>query len=153
MPIDLLLEPPRSLARSGAHERRARLGLSSVACSPSEHAVELHLMKESAKESASSLRQLVQALRPPFAALGSSLFRGPSLAELREATNPFRVELERIHLSREVLGDEADPLFDDLEAAAREEGLLASGEPAEVTRRCWPLLRRWAHSIPRNALL
>ncbi|MCY0986405.1 hypothetical protein OV203_04645 [Nannocystis sp. ILAH1] len=153
VPIELLLEPPRSLVRKGAHERRARLGLSSVACSLSEHAVELHLMKESAKKSVSSLRELVQALRPPFAAIGSSLFRGPSLAELREAKNPFRVEFEKIYLSRELLRDKVGHLVEDLETASWEEGLLVSGDAAELTRRCWPILRRWAYSIPRNTLL
>lgn len=150
VPIDLLLAPPRSLVRRGARERQARLDLSSLPCSLSEHAVELYLTKECATKSVSSLRELVEGLRPPFAALGSSLFRGPSLAELREATNPFRVELERIYMSREVLRDEVEHLFDDLETAAWEEGLLVSGDPAEVTRRCWPILRRWAYSLPRD---
>ncbi|PCC70457.1 hypothetical protein SAMN02745121_06635 [Nannocystis exedens] len=146
-PIEVLLDPPRALGRQGAHERRAQLGTSVIGCSASEHAVELQLTKESGAKSLASLRELVQALRPPVAALGSSLFRGPSLAELREATNSFRVELEKIYLSREVLGDKGNGPFADLEAVAWEEGLLVSGNPGEVTNQCWPILRKWAYSV------
>ncbi|MFZ6185983.1 hypothetical protein [Nannocystis pusilla] len=149
VPLELVLEPSRSLVRQGAHERRLQLGVSSIACSASEHPIELLLSKESPKKSLASLRELVQGLRPPIAALGSSLFRGPSLAELREATNPFRVEMERLYMSREALQDKADDPFADLEAVPWEEGLLFSGDPAELTRRCWPLLRKWAFSVPR----
>lgn len=149
LPLELLLEPSRSLVRQGAHERRLQLGISSIACSASEHAVELLLSKESPTRSLASLQELVQGLRPPVAALGSSLFRGPSLAELREATNPFRVEMEKLYMSREVLQDKADGPFADLQAVPWEEGLLFSGDPAEMTRRCWPLLRKWAFSVPR----
>lgn len=144
IPIKLVLEPTRPSLRQGAHERVVQLGPSSLDCTAAEHAVQILLLKEKDARSVASLKEVVQGVHPPVATIVSSLFRGPSLAELRAPENPFAVEMDKVFLGTEVLaGVPANKLIG-LEADPWEGGTFFSGSSALVIEKCWPILRKWA---------
>jgi hypothetical protein len=146
IPINIMLEPTRGILRQGARERVVQLGPSSVDCSAAEHAVQILLLKEGEARSVASLKDVVQEVRPSFATVVSSLFRGPSVAELRTFESPFGVEMDKVYLSHTVLGDTSASKLAGLEAVPWEEGTFFCGSPTLVTQRCWPILRKWAYA-------
>lgn len=145
--VEFVLEPSRRLIHEGAHARTLRIGMSSIECSLGEHPVEIWLIKENKARAQASLRAISEDLRPAWATLAPSHYRGPSIAEARQREAPPYVVLQDVFVSSALLA-EAEPVAgrSGVETTPWRGGFFYSGDGTSIGRALWPIFKKWAYT-------